>query len=579
MSLMPQTPFQWFVPATTGTGMVPAAGYLVKYYAAGTTTPKAIYTDPDLTTPYPSPSNTAVLDSDGRALIYLGAGGYKMVVCLPDSTPVYEQDNIAGESSFSTGFVDSYADLINVDTTLNKYTYIGGYYAPGDGGEGMFYNNVSSDSADGGYVQTSSFDPTKRWFRIPDENGDVRAASFGYIPANSGDQSLTFAAAENYASTIGANLLIQSGSAATIGSKFFSCVSVTFASNAGLKGTTGTEAFVFGPTIVIAPDQTIFTNYGSVSLSATQVSSPYWFGGSPSLDNTGAFAEWLAAGSGTFILPPGVWLHRYGAYTPPVGANIVYQGTIDLGGSTYILPGANYGTPSKITGALDLDIAQVNANILDAITVIAEIVTANTSVTGGQVYSQGGVYADGIVQAGANVESIAGAVIAGTSVNAGTYVQAKAGTSTRNFKASGSGNVVVGAGDATLEANALTLTNDYIKIICAGTITTQNPVFFVTVSGVTVLSIPSLRLYTSAITNAYSLEVFVFRTGVGTFFAKGTAVIGSATSSSSDLIVTSSADTRSGSIDWTSSGVVSHAQTAGGTTTKHLTMYEIYPAS
>lgn len=580
--------FQPMIPAQTGVGLVPAALYKAKFYEAGTDIPKTIYTDSSITVPYANPSSIAFLDDDGKALIYLGVGGYKLVLTDPNDNPVpgWTIDNLIGGGgvAFATGFVNSFADLADVNTTIFPYTYIGGYYAPGDGGEGMFYNAVSGDSPDGGYIQSSTFDPTKRWFRIPDENGDVRAASFGYIPANSGDQSSEFAAAENYASTVGANLLVQSGSTATIDSKLFSCVSVTFAAGAGLKGTTGTESFIFGSTIVIAPDQTIFTNYGSVSLSSAQVSSPYWFGGNPSIDNTGTFASWFAAGSGTFILPPGVWIHDLGTYNPPAGANILYQGTIDLGGSDYILPGANYGELSKITGTLDLDLT-------------GNIDTTGAISVGAQVYSAGGFYTDGYVRAVSNIFNTTGdihsandvtavnavtagayiscglAIDAGAHVTAGTYVQAKAGTSTRNFKAAGACDVVIGVGDAGLMAGELSKDNDYIHIICAGASTSTTPTATVTVGGQVVFSCATIKA-TSAPSN-YVIDVRVFRTSATTSFSIGTVTFNPTSVTAADLVIPSGSDTRTAAITWSNSNVISHSFTGA---TKALTMYEFYPA-
>ena len=55
----------------------PLAGGLLYTYAAGTTTPKATYADRGKTTPN---TNPVVLDSNGEAVIYTDATGYKMVL-------------------------------------------------------------------------------------------------------------------------------------------------------------------------------------------------------------------------------------------------------------------------------------------------------------------------------------------------------------------------------------------------------------------------------------------------------------------------------------------------------------------
>ncbi len=575
MSLMPQTPFQWFIPATTGTGMVPAAGYLVKYYAAGTTTPKDIYIDVDLGTPYPSPSNTAVLDANGRALIYLGAGGYKMVVCMPDGTSVYTQDNISGESSFGTGFASSYASLADVNSTLNGYTYIAGYYTPGDGGEGMFYNKESSDAADGGYIQVANDNNLKRWFRIPDENGDVRAASFGYC--GSGELTSKLLAADAYAYGIGARLRIQKD-VCTSASISLTAPIVAFNSNAPLNANGTATITIAG--IVEAGGWDLFSSWDTVVLgNLKQESRPEWLGGS--LDNTGAenalaFAKWRDSGAGLFIVPPGVWDHT-GTFIPDSGKITLFFGSV---GSRVV--GTYYGDISLLSGNLSLTLTGDFGLTGDLVltgdasisgTLIAPNIDGDTAVNG-NFDINGTLTVSGSTGIGGNT-SIGGRAVVTDEVTSGAYVQAKAGTSTRSFKAGGSGNIVIGTGDATLEANALTLGNDYIKIICAGTTTADTSTIAVTVGGQTVFSV-ALTSGTSAGPYDYHAEVLVFRTGATTAYSSGFASF-SGTSTGGNAGVTSKADNRTATITWANANTVSHS--ASATNTKSLTMYEIYPAS
>lgn len=588
---MPQTPFQWFVPATTGTGLVPAAGYFAKLYSAGTTTPKAIYTDPDLDVAYPSPSNTAVLDAEGRALIYLGAGGYKLVICKPDDTPVYTQDNIAGENSFGTGFVDSFADLAGVNTTLNKYTYIGGYYTPGDGGEGMFYNETSATAGDGGYVQDSTFDVTKKWFRIPDENGKVRSASFGAIGL-SVNRTSSMLAANTYAASINASLLINT--VVRVDTMTFTAPSVEFVEGASVRGWTAATVTFNG--IVSGPLSSIFVHsvgggLDVVLANVSQESNPYWFEGSPTQsagNNVTSFAKWKAAGAGLFILPPGSWPHT-GSFTPHASRITIFFGSV-----TGNLPGTFYGPASILKGSLSLDITGNYGFTGDTVftgqlTLIGALnQTGNATITGaitvsgvaqvGSLVSDDTIAATTEITAGSTITA-GNAVIAGNNPSLPGYVQARAGTSGRAYKAGGSGNIVIGTGDATLEEGALVLGGDYIKIICAGTTTSDTPTITVTVQGVTVFSF-TLGSGTSANPYDYRAEVLVFRTGAATAYATGYAAFsGTSTGTTAGRLigVDNKPDSGTLAITWANVSTIAHTITPSGT--KQLTMYEIYPAS
>jgi hypothetical protein len=87
----------------------PAAGYKLFTYSAGTTTKLATYTDADLTV---ANANPIVLDSAGRATIFLSANTYKFVLATPTDTdppasPVWTRDNVAATAAFN----------VNIDIT------------------------------------------------------------------------------------------------------------------------------------------------------------------------------------------------------------------------------------------------------------------------------------------------------------------------------------------------------------------------------------------------------------------------------------------------------------------------------
>ena len=86
-AVMP-TPYQQFFD---NNGKPLAGGYLYAY-AAGTSTPQATYFDVGLTTPH---TNPIVLDSAGRALVFLDALSYKFVLQDASHAPIWTVDGIA----------------------------------------------------------------------------------------------------------------------------------------------------------------------------------------------------------------------------------------------------------------------------------------------------------------------------------------------------------------------------------------------------------------------------------------------------------------------------------------------------
>jgi len=565
-----------------------ADGYKAKFYAAGTDIPKTIYTDSELLVPYASPANIAFLDDTGKALIYLGIGGYKLVLTDPNDVPVpgYTIDNIVGGgTTFGTGFVNSFADLVNVNTSIFPYTYIGGYYEPGDGGQGMFYNAVSASAADGGYIQDSNFDPTKKWFRIPDEDGDVRAASFGFI--GSGDKTNNLLAANSYAASIGARIRICKDNSDT--GRFISSVALTgpgIVFEAGSTLTKATGSFTLSIAgIVEAGEGNLFSSWGtSVTLTnPEQVSRPDWFGASTDsgseAGNATAFAAWKAAGAGYFIVPPGQWPHT-GVFTPSTTVTTEFQGEIlDGAGPTISIPiGVYYPNGSKINAA---DITARRDVLIQGSTTVADFYASTIEATG-NITSDMAIIADGQVR-GQNVDAdlditagdsiTAGTTItAGGAITAGSFVQSKAGTGSQDFFASGSAAPVAGTGNPALPANSITTDGGHIKIIFSGTTTAANPVITVTVGGQTVFAESAINNVTAS-PYTYHGEVVVIRTGATTSFSTGFVC----SDSTGVGTINSASDSRAAAITWANSNTIT--QSAGGTNVKTMTLFHIYPVT
>lgn len=79
---------------TVGSNGKPSSGAKVNVYDVGTTTPRAVYSDKDLTV---SAANPIVCDAYGlHDIRYTATGSYKIVVTTSDDTPLYTRDNIDG---------------------------------------------------------------------------------------------------------------------------------------------------------------------------------------------------------------------------------------------------------------------------------------------------------------------------------------------------------------------------------------------------------------------------------------------------------------------------------------------------
>ena len=97
---------------------VPLAGGSVTWYAAGTTTPQAVYADADLTTPQANPQT---LDSAGRCLAYMGQFTYDYV--LKDASGTQVRGPIRFSGSTWPGQVQSTtttAPVANANGYLNR---------------------------------------------------------------------------------------------------------------------------------------------------------------------------------------------------------------------------------------------------------------------------------------------------------------------------------------------------------------------------------------------------------------------------------------------------------------------------
>lgn len=121
----------------------PLSGGKIYTYEAGTTTPKATYTD---STGNTANANPVILDSAGRASIWLGDGGYKFVLKTSADVTISTVDNIGGSSdtafggqvnalSSNTIINSTYQNSVNVCTG----TFTLSLLAVADAGEGFYF--------------------------------------------------------------------------------------------------------------------------------------------------------------------------------------------------------------------------------------------------------------------------------------------------------------------------------------------------------------------------------------------------------------------------------------------------------
>lgn len=103
---------------------VPAVGYQLFAYQAGTTTKLDTYTDSALSA---ANTNPIILDSAGRATIFLSPTSYKFVLATPTDTdppasPVWTVDNVSATPEFNVNL--DVSGVAGVDLTANEVVYL-----------------------------------------------------------------------------------------------------------------------------------------------------------------------------------------------------------------------------------------------------------------------------------------------------------------------------------------------------------------------------------------------------------------------------------------------------------------------
>lgn len=574
-------PFPFLLPFQLSDIGAPLVAGELSTYAIGTSDPKATYIDENGTT---ENTNPIILNSAGRFRCFLGVGGYKFVLRDALGNLIWTQNFLnsagGGGGGGSLTVVNTIAALRALQVGSTDYVMVMGYYVGGDIAPRTYKGDLeNSEPDDGGGVIGSG---SGRWIlEWDDKPVDVRW--FGATGDGSSNDAPNVLSAQSWA--LAKNL--KSGIVFTHVPVYYNlgsdAVEITceasFVPGGQIKPPTG--GLKFSGCLTAGIYQIFYGPFatGQIDLSEALLpvgAAPEWFGAvgdntTNDLDAITALKE-SAAKVFLFMSPAGYHVSDDPAITLPDGGSARVAGEVANGSTVYLPKGLWVKDEIRADSLkIDSDIeVDGNATVHGNATVDVDLSVGRDATIGRNL----GVALNATVAGALQANSILSQnnVEAFDKVIAGTYVQAQAGSSGTNFKASGSKQVVIGSSDNTLDANSLTATNDYIKIIAAGTTDSATPTVSITVGGTTVFS---ASMDSSAGTTAdYYAEVLVFRTGATSFYSTGFVTM----NATGATRVPAASDSRSGgSITWANANAI--VQSASATNVKKLTMHEIYPAS
>jgi len=240
----------------------PAAGFKVFVYEAGTSTKAITYSDFALTTPN---TNPIVLDSAGRAVIFLAPTTYKFILALPTdsdppTSPIWTQDDVPSLSPFASNL--DVAGTAGEVITANEVVYLS------DGSGGATAGRWYKADADQTYSSTAAIS-----IGIAMSNGSVAGSvTVRRNGTATGLSGLTVGGVHYVSTTAGALTSAAPTNAIVVG-KADSTTSLILGANWGLAGSastgligTGAQTFAGAKTFTTQPQTYIGT---AVTLPAT----------------------------------------------------------------------------------------------------------------------------------------------------------------------------------------------------------------------------------------------------------------------------------------------------------------------
>lgn len=439
---LPQVAFRWFKPDGT-----PAFGYTAAFFGAGLTpiqaNLKTIYDQTDLAVPI---SQTTVLpqlgvpfDVEGKVTVVLGDGSYLVAIYNELNVLVFSIDNVSSGSSNSLLFANNITALraISVnDAQLIGFCTLLGYYNPGDDGHGAFWwSDTEPDPDDNGYTiaPLPTTPITGRWKRLNDENGDVRAAAYGYDANTASNQTAEMIAADAYAFANNRRLRIGLGTSALLGTMSFNS-NVIF-EGSGITGT-GSPTITFDGTVE-GPTVKLFYSMTVIMMSLCHDVKPEWWGAMRDglNDDILPIKAMFASGAGSCFFTAGTYLVVGDPLTPaPLVRIIRADGQVQDGGTTYVYMG--------------FDALAVNSKVrADQIEALSTLVVGTTAVIGSSVTAGGFLQGQ----------------VAGTNFKAGGTIQ----SNNTPVSITANGNLMA----AVIPANTMLLDSDSVEMITFGLFT------------------------------------------------------------------------------------------------------------